>query len=159
MRSHLAATLLLGALTQVAPAQTTVDPRLTAAVSALRPNSSIRVASSGTRVDGRFLNATSESLLLDTTDGNQSVRLIRVDTLWTRQRATGRGAVIGAVVGGVTLAALAGVIVGGLCESPEGCHGDYAPFMGAGLVVGGSVGAVLGATIGALSHRWGRRYP
>jgi hypothetical protein len=159
MRSHLAAVLLLAAFARVAPAQTTVDPRLTAAVTALRPASSIRIASSGTYVGGRFVNATSESLVLDTTGGNQSVRLIGVDTLWTHQRATGRGAVIGAVVGGVTLALLGGVVAGGLCDSPGGCHDDYTPVLAAGFVLGASSGAVMGAGIGWLSHRWRRRYP
>ena len=159
MKSHLAATLLLAALTRLAPAQTTVDPRLTTAVTALRPASSIRIASSGTYVDGRFLSASSESLTLNTASGEQSVRLVAIDTLWRQQRATGRGAAIGAVVGGLSVAVLGGVLAGGLCESADGCHGATAPYMGAGLVLGGTVGAVLGASIGSLAHRWGRRFP
>ena len=159
MRFHLAATLLLAALTRPATAQTTVDPRLTAAVTALRPGFSIRIASTGTHMDGRFLKLTSESLVLGTTDGKQSVPLIAVDTLWTGHRATGRGAVIGGVVGGVTLAVLGVALVSGLCETSGGCQDDYATAIGGGLALGGSGGALVGAGIGWLSHRWRRTYP
>ena len=139
--------------------QTPVHPRLTAAVTALRPESAIRIASSEAPMNGRFLNATSESLVLGTATVERSVPLRAIDTLWTARRATGKGAAVGAVVGGVALAALGSFAVWGLCEGDNGCHSDYPPVVGGSLVLGGVTGAFLGAVIGSFSHRWHRDYP
>ncbi len=89
--------------------------------------------------------------------------LAEIDSVWVRGRATRKGMVVGAVVGGVGLAAVAA----GLASIFEGVgfgDTDYDTGMVVrvgvgGLLVGAAGGAVIGAGIGALIPRWRRGYP
>jgi hypothetical protein len=67
--------------------------------------------------------------------------------------------VIGAVVGGVGLAAVGAAYVGLLCEGVDSCRSDSAQALLLGGVVGGAAGAVVGAGVGSLFRTWRRVYP
>jgi hypothetical protein len=159
VRFLLVGIILASALARPAAGQVMTDARLAAAAGALRAESYIRIAATGTRVEGHFLRTASDSLALRAEAGERRVALTAIDTLWQRQRGTGRGAMIGAVVGGVGLAALGVFFVNGLCESVDGCRDDYPRVIGAGLALGAGGGALLGAGVGSLTHRWRRLYP
>ena len=151
--------MLSSALAQPAASQVMTDARLAAAAGALRAESYIRIAATGARVEGRFLRVASDSLAVRAAAGERRVPLAAIDTLWHRQRGTGRGALIGAVVGGVGLAALGAFFVNGMCESVDGCGGDYPRVIAAGFALGAGGGALVGAGVGSLTHRWRRLHP
>jgi hypothetical protein len=159
MRRLFATVVLSSVLASPLAGQAVADARVAAAARALRTESSIRIATTGRRVEGRFLRAESDSLALRTAAGERHIALAAVDTLWERQRGTGRGALIGAAVGGVALAAFGVFIVSALCDSGDGCGSDYPRVIGVGLVLGGAGGALVGSGVGALTHRWRRLYP
>jgi len=127
---------------------------------ALEPRSYVRVSLGGARIEGRASPVAGDTVLRIAIDRGPTIDVptARVDTLWTRHRATGAGAGIGAAVGGLTLAALGVMFVDGLCDAGN-CGGEA---LGFGLVsgmVGAAGGAILGAAAGALNATWRRRTP
>lgn len=163
MTSYIAAIALLTVIARPTAAQPTFDPRLGAAVAALRVGAPIRVATSGARADGQFLGATFDSLVMSGGTAGHHLPLAAVDTLWLRDRATRRGAVIGAVTGGLGLALFVAVVAGSICQTPAECRaGGRAGVplvIGGGFVLGAGGGALLGAAVGSVTHRWRRLYP
>jgi len=133
--------------------------RLARAVAVLTPGAHLRVASAGQRSEGRFRAAVRDSLLLNWREVTWGVPLEQVDTLWVRQRATGPGAVAGAVVGAAALTALGLVFLNATCDAAAGCSDDYPVVIVLGGLVGAGGGALVGGALGSLGRRWSRRYP
>ena len=139
------------------PAQTS------AAVAAARlpVGATVRAAVAGARVTGRVQSTGPDTLVLALRDGAAApLALAGVDTIWRRAgRATGRGAAIGAVVGGVALAGFAALSTPGDCaQGVEWCVGTGEAAL-VGGAVGIAVGALLGAGIGSRKSTWRRVYP
>jgi hypothetical protein len=144
------------------PAQMSVAPRSGAAVAAARlpAGATVRVAATGVRVTGRVSYAGPDTLVLAPRDGAVArLALAGVDTLWRAGRATGRGAVIGAITGGVALAGLGVLLAQGLCDVPGGCGDDTWRAALGGGALGAAGGALLGAGFGSLKRTWRRVYP
>lgn len=59
----------------------------------------------------------------------------------------------------VRIAAVGGLHVAGLCDAFGGCRDEYPKAIGVGLALGSGAGALLGAFVGAATHRWRRVYP
>lgn len=102
---------------------------------------------------GNLISAGSDSVRLRPQEGGvvsvPSASVVRVEQSRGRRSNSGKGAVIGAIIGGGT-----GLILGIAASSEEGSFYE----VGAGEVVGGmavlaAVGAGLGALIGSGSHR------
>jgi hypothetical protein len=153
---HVQAALLMAALV-VAPATITsqVPEGAPARVAALRPGSTLRLALGPRRVEGQFIAAGGDSILLRSV----RVRAADVDTAWVRKRAVGRGAVIGGLVGGVVGAVFLRTLVVGLCDTGDGCKDDELPALGVGFAIGAGSGGLLGAAIGAFLPVWKRIHP
>src|SRR5262249_3004008 len=82
-------------------------------------------------------------------DSMQVLPLAEVTRIQVRKSSVGKGAIIGLLVGGVTLAAvnLAG-------NPPQWEHSETSFF----AILGGGLGAVVGALIGAQFHNWSTIY-
>ena len=111
------------------------------------------------RVEGRFLMADEEAM---TFAEGEPIGLPDINRLWVRRRSTGKGARIGALVGGAV------GIVFGIWMAREVSHCDaYEPEpcipTAAGAALGGVVfgagGTVLGAGIGFAIPTWRLRFP
>ncbi|HUQ79675.1 MAG TPA: hypothetical protein VM076_00985 [Gemmatimonadaceae bacterium] len=142
------------------PAQTPGAPSGAAvAVARLPAGATVRAALAGARFTGRVRTSRADTLVLALRDGAaKSLPFAGVDTIWQAGRATGRGAAIGAIAGGVVLAALGVAIAQGLCEY-GGCGDDTRKAALGGGALGVAGGAVLGAGIGSLKRTWRRVYP
>lgn len=132
------------------------SPRL---VAALRPGRDVRVTAEEKYFEGRVRTVRGDTVTLDLGGGTREVRLGAVERAYVRTRATAQGAIIGGIAGAALVGALGLLAVQALCEQPSGCSSDYptAILIGGGIGFGG--GAIVGAGLGALSHRWQRVYP
>ena len=112
-------------------------------VDALRPGDSLRVSVGTTRLTGRLIRLTTDSLLLSRPD---TIGLSRssIDTLW-RRTSHGATAFGGGLLFGVLLAGA--ILLSGRSSADPGLNGKLAF-----AVVG--VAALFGALIGSLSPGW-----
>lgn len=78
-------------------------------------------------------------------DSTQVLPLVEVMRIQVRKNAAGKGAVIGLLVGGATMAA-----VNSAGSPPQWDHSETPLF----AILGGGLGAVVGALIGAQFHSW-----
>ena len=93
-------------------------------------------------------------------NGDRRTPLSELDAVWVSAgRATGKGALIGAAVGGGLLALGGAFILRATCDNVNGCRGEYAKVILLGGAAGGGSGALLGAGIGSLVRRWRHVYP
>ena len=126
---------------------------------ALRAGDFTKISSAGRITEGKVASVGRDSVTL-VSDGRASVTVpvFATDTVWTRHRLTGKGAIVGAAFGAVVLGALGGAASSGLCDAAD-CSGAFTD----GAIVGGLVGAggggLLGAAIGSLMQRWKRVRP
>ncbi|HYT05557.1 MAG TPA: hypothetical protein VEM13_11840 [Gemmatimonadales bacterium] len=115
----------------------------------------VRVHGSGVgRVEGWVVSSSSALVTLHTDGSSIEVPAPGVDSLWVRGGThAGTGALIGGVVGGLSLGAFGAMICPGECDISSG----------AALVRGGVVGAVIGSAFGALIGvafpKWQLRVP
>jgi hypothetical protein len=146
------------ALSAQAPAA--ASPSAAVAVARLTAGATVRAAAAGVRVTGSVQTAGPDSLVLTLRDGATArLAVAGVDTLWRAGRATGHGAKIGAIAGGIALAGLGVAFAQGLCDNPGGCGDDTRKAALAGGALGVAGGAVLGAGLGSLARTWRRVYP
>ena len=121
----------------------------------VKPGRTVRVAVPGEgRVSGDVRSFGTEGLVLETERGPRTFATLP-DTLWTRERAIGAGAIVGGIAGiggGIFL----GLIANALCEYECGSPVADAAL---GAVVTGVAGAALGTLVGAAIPRWQRRVP
>ena len=117
------------------------------------------------RVEGRFRTANGTALTLDRDDVPLEVRLPDIERLWSRGRATRRGALIGAGVGIISGILIGHGAVGWACqreeeEDPDPCTAaDREALRGIVGIVFGAGGAVVGLGIGFAIPTWHLRFP
>ncbi len=129
-------------------------PTRESSVDALEAGERVRVrAADALSIEGVFLGLEGQDMLLSATPAEQAQRIPvdRLEALWVRTRATKKGAVIGAIAGGVL--GIAAVISLGpvvdLSSSSEALgFGLFVPALFAGT------GAVGGALIGSQVRGW-----
>lgn len=154
------AVLALSAHALLAGAPLPAQTPAAVAVARLAVGATVRAAVAGARVTGRVQSAGPDTLVLALRDGAATpLALAGVDTIWQRGgRATGRGALIGAVVGGVGFASFVALTYQGGCGN-DGCGVNKRDAAFLAIAVGGAAGALLGAGIGSLKHTWQRVHP
>jgi hypothetical protein len=155
--------LLLAAVAIVgirpAAAQQADTARITTAVWTACPGARIRVAAGGSLVQGRCGPVRDGRLIVTSAGHERAIELVQIDTVWLRRRATGRGAAVGAVVGGAALGLL-GLWAGhGLCEQPNGCGSEPYQIAAVAAFTGVLGGSLTGGFIGYNVTAWSRRYP
>ena len=133
------------------------------AVAALEASDRLRldVAQMG-RIEGRFLNADRGTLTLDRDGTPTEFRLGDIERLWGRGRSTGRGAWIGALVGGAVAIWVAVDVEKhtDVCDR-EAERAFSCPVRAAlaGGLLGGVGGGLAGAGIGFAIPTWRLRFP
>ncbi len=143
------------------------DSATLAALARLTPGAAVRLsAGMPKRVQGTLRSWTwsDSTVLIAAAPGTTvtSVAVGAIDTLWVRGRATGTGAVVGAVTVGL-LGAAAGAASCGLANSVNSLSGQSqqscaGPVAGGGLL-GVGVGLGLGALVGSAFPKWRRVAP
>ena len=121
----------------------------------VRPGQRVRWSEQGStgHLNGQYRGRTDTVVTVWTREGMRSIPLRTVDTVWTRGRSAGTGALVGSVV--------VGCFLGMVARGVDDFYGGNSPALAfaSGFAIGAPVGAVLGAGIGALIPRWRRRFP
>ncbi len=116
----------------------------------------VRLTAERARIIGTITALSSGSAIIDGASGSRTIAVAGIDTLWTRDRATRTGALLGGVAGAITGGVL-GYMVGALCDAAD-CRptGEVAVIGG---VIGIPLGMVAGALVGSVFPYWRRRAP
>ena len=122
------------------------------ALARLRPGSEVRVSGNDTLLQGTLHRLTPTQIVLAQDGTRRSLTLRSVDSLWVARRATGKGTLIGALVGLGAGAIIGAAAAEGGNDTPPAAW--VAIYGGAGLLSGAVVGAVVGS-----GKRWERAYP
>ena len=158
------ATVFLITLMCVLPSEGSAQavPTRESPVDALEAGQRVRVrAADALSIEGVFLGREGPDMLMSTTSAEQAQRVSvdRLEALWVRRRATGKGAKIGAISGGV-LGIGVGIFLDQTVFENLDCGGepcdDSSTFLVAGFFggLGAIAGAVPGALIGYLVRGW-----
>jgi hypothetical protein len=125
------------------------------ALSDIRPGTPLRMSILGRSTVARFVGLLPDGLVLSSlSTGIDSLRATQIDTVWVQRRSTGRGARIGALVGGIVM----GAWTFGFAE--DDCDVTCAAPFALGIGLGGAgVGALGGAMLGSQLPSWLRLYP
>ena len=139
------------------PRTPAVHPTLVSAVSRLAPQQQIRVAYMTNWVEGTFVRAGGDTLVMRVDAASQPLALAIIDTLSTRRRSTIRGSIAGAFLG-----AGIGVLAGMAFEHKTAPFGTgcstCSDFPRHSLFIGIGGGAAIGAALGHSHFRWHRLY-
>jgi Acetyltransferase (GNAT) family len=128
--------------------------RLDSVFASVPIGSSVRLESVDTQVvTGIFLRTSEAGVVLDTGTGEAVVRP-PILAVWLQRPATGGGARIGALVGGLALGLWTIAFAEGDCDAR--C---VAPFAIGAALAGGGIGALAGAATGSLVRVWRRVLP
>ncbi|HEY7768202.1 hypothetical protein [Longimicrobium sp.] len=142
-----------------AAAQQADTARITTAVWTACPGARVRVAAGDSLLQGRCGGVRDGRLIVTSAGEERAIELVQIDTVWLRRRATGRGAAIGAVGGGVVLGLLGLAAGHGLCEQPNGCGSEPYQIAAVAALTGVLGGTLTGGFIGYNVTAWSRRYP
>jgi hypothetical protein len=119
----------------------------------VRPGNSVRYHSrTHGRGEGQLLGVREGRVLLS---GGFEHPAGSVDSLWTRGRATKKGAVVGGIAGSV-LGGAGFAFLSGFCDYD--CSSAAEAAIG-GIVLGGLSGALFGGVLGAAIGKWTLRFP
>ena len=142
------ASLLLGAMPVSAQ-----GPR--AALQRVGLDRQVRVAVDGGRTQGRLTSIGETEIIIENGLPHR-ISMAAIDTVWRRSGSSGKGAIIGGVVGAVAFTGFLQFVVTIACEGSSTCADDRRRALGYGIVGGGAAGALLGAGVGGLFKRWAR---
>ena len=129
----------------------TADPQLAATLGALRPQSRVRIITQAVHI-GTYRAYDADSVRLDQREGARLIALRDIRSVSRSTRKAGKGAVIGAITGGLLVGAMGYGLSRAFCDSSN-CDPEVAAAM-YGAAIGGAGGAVIGAGIGALVPGW-----
>lgn len=128
-------------------------------VERLHLGATVRVTTDGTTSEGKVSEIRGDSLWLSSKGSRIGISMSTVDSAWTLERRWGKGAVIGAITGGVVLGALVGLAYQGFCESSVCPVSEAVGPALLGGVMGAASGMAIGAGAGWLVKGWKRRLP
>jgi len=118
------------------------------------------------RTEGRWVEVSSPQpdsrviALASPTGVERRVAFTSADTLWVRGRATRRGAIIGGVTGAALMGGTYVLLKGGCAPGTDDpCTGWLLEQPVRYIVLSAGVGGFLGAGVGTVFHQWHRRYP
>lgn len=145
----------------VAPAQSPDPVPVTRADSIARAlqrvdsGAALRVRTSRATTRGMFSGVSDDALVLAGDAGNVTpIRFDAVQDIWKQGNYAKNGAIIGGLTGATLLTSFGLLLVTGLCETGDGCRGDYPTVVLYGIGIGGGAGALVGGGIGYLAKRW-----
>ena len=139
-------------------AQTT-DSALIAAVNRLDPGRRLRIEAAGRPLtEASFLALDRGDLLLGVPGDPTRIPLTDIERLWSRQRATKTGAIVGGIAG-LVLGAAYGLFIGEVICNNEDCNANTAAAMALTGSIGGVGGAAVGAAVGSFIPVWKLRFP
>ncbi len=120
------------------------------AVHRLKTGQMVRIWTHRHLLEGRFLRSQNQSIIVQRNENESTIEISQVQALWVHSRQTGKGALIGSVVGATTGLFLGLFHSGSTNACDQDCPGlsPYFAFLGA---LGGSA---LGANIGSATGRW-----
>lgn len=152
------ARLALAALLAAAPlaAQDSGGARLEA-LRLFRPGEMLRLHVHGVgTLHGTFVQLDSTTLLVRDRRAQRNLPITGIDSIWRRENHRTQGTAVGLITGGLAGGVL-GVFLGpNACNCANPPSGRYAM---RGIVIGMSLGALIGTVAGGVVTRWERWYP
>jgi hypothetical protein len=155
---QLGAAMLLLALPSAGAAQDAANPDLRRAIDAVRPNTLLRIETTGIHT-GRLLSKSPDSLLLGGSDGPKQLAIVDIRTVAESRRNVRRGAVVGGIIGGIGFGAIGLLSGGAICKTGDDCKTTRLGGLAAGGLAGLIGGSLGGAAAGYMQHGWRLLYP
>jgi hypothetical protein len=152
-RLHLAAAMVLLALPRAGAAQDAASPELSRAVDAIRPNTLLRIETTGIHT-GPLLSKSADSVLLGESGGPKQLAIADIRTIAESRRHVRQGAIVGGIIGGIGFGALGLLSGGAVCDSDAPCKTTHLGGLVAGGLLGLIAGSVGGAAAGFMQHGW-----
>jgi hypothetical protein len=108
---------------------------------------------------GHFFGVKNSAIVFEDRSSVREIPFSTVDELWKQSSHWKTGAVTGAIITGVSFAAIGALLVNVTCENSDThCRGDYPIVTAYGLVLGGAGGGLVGGLIGYAFKTWKRVY-
>jgi hypothetical protein len=152
------AVMLVLSLPPLAGAQTPASPELRRVVNAIRPNTLLRIETTGIHT-GALLGKSADSLLLQESAGSIQLGIVDIRSIAESQRHVRRAAIIGGIIGGVGFGVIGLIAGGGVCSSNSNCKTTHLGGFAAGGVLGLIGGTIGGAAVGLSQRGWRFLYP
>jgi hypothetical protein len=149
--------MLLLALPRTGAAQDAANPELRRVIDVIRPNTLLRIETSGIHT-GPLLGKSADSVLLGESDGPKRHAIADIRTVAESQHHVRRGAILGGIFGAIGLGALGLIAGGGVCNTSD-CNSTHLGGLAAGGLIGLIGGSVGGAAAGFMQRGWQFLYP
>lgn len=154
---QLGAAMLLLALPRAGAAQDAANPDLRRAIDAIRPNTLVRIETTGIHI-GPLLSKSADSVLLGKSDGPKRLAIVDIRTVAESRRNVKRGAIVGGIIGGIGFGAIGLLSGGAICKTSD-CKTTHLGGLVAGGLLGLIGGSLGGAAAGFMQHGWRFLYP
>jgi hypothetical protein len=155
---QLGAVMLLLALPRAGAAQDATNPDLRRAIDAIRPNTLLRIETTGVHT-GRLLSKSADSLLLGESGGSKQLAIVDIRTVAESRRNVRRGAIVGGIIGAIGFGAIGLLSGGAICKTENDCKTTPLGGLAAGGLLGLIGGSLGGAAAGYMQHGWRFLYP
>jgi hypothetical protein len=151
--------MLMLSLTRVAGAQNAANPELRQVINGIKPNTLVRIETSGIHT-GTVLSSSADSLLLRESTRSIQLGIADIRSIAQLQRHVRRDAVMGGIFGGIGFGAIGLITRGAVCGSGNtDCKSTHLGGLAAGAVLGLIGGTIGGAAIGLTQRGWRFLYP
>jgi hypothetical protein len=155
---QLGVAMLLLALPRSGAAQDAANPELRRVIDAIRPNTLLRIETSGIHT-GPFLSKSADSVVLRESDGPKRLAIVDIRSVAESQHNVRRSAIVGGIIGGIGFGALGLLSGGAVCKTGSDCQTTHLGGLAAGGLLGILGGSLGGAAAGFIQHGWRFLYP
>jgi hypothetical protein len=155
---HLVAAMMLLALPRASAAQDAANPELRRAIDAIRPNTLLRIETTGIHT-GPLVSKSADSVLLRESDGPKQLAIMDIRTVAESRRNVRQSAIVGGIIGGIGFGAIGLLSGGAICKTGDNCKTTHLGGLVAGGLLGLIGGSLGGAAAGFMQHGWRFLYP
>jgi hypothetical protein len=155
---HLVAAMLVLALPRASAAQDVANPDLRRALDAIRPNTLLRIETTGIHT-GPFISKSADSVLLRESGGPKQLAIVDIRTVAESRHNVRQGAVVGGMIGGIGFGVIGLLAGGAVCKTDNNCKTTHLGGLVAGGLLGLIGGSLGGAAAGFMQNGWRFLYP
>ena len=155
---QLGAAMLLLALPRTGAAQDAANPELRRVIDAVRPNTLLRIETTGIHT-GPLLGKSADSVLLGESGAPTQLAIVDIRTVAESRRHVRQGAIVGGVIGGIGFGAVGLISGGAVCKTNNDCKTTHLGGLVAGGLFGLIGGSLGGAAAGYMQRGWRFLYP
>ena len=151
--------MLVLAVPRASAAQEAANPELQRALDAIRPNTLLRIETTGIHT-GPFVSKSADSVLLRESDGSKQLAIVDIRTVAESRHNVKQGALVGGMIGGIGFGVIGLLAGGAVCKTGDNnCKTTHLGGLVAGGVLGLIGGSLGGAAAGFMQQGWRFLYP